>query len=142
MAEAVGGPAWDTLRSIQIDLRGLREFAEAMRSDVDGALKTQGTEITRRYSDGVPFGHRARASGNVVVAQDAYRSCLTDCVHGLLSYIDGAEVMVAAALQVAARYADADTLAKARADDVRADLVAAQTQVMTDRSPGSGRMAI
>ena len=120
-------PALD-LHSINVDLRGLDDFATLLRGEVDGNLRPYSDEIIREHSDGVAFGARS-PSGEVQAARTAYHDCLTRAYEALHSYVHTSEVLLTAAHKVAEMYADADQLSTARMQDVDAALAAATTEV-------------
>src|SRR4029078_8756069 len=97
------------LHSINIDLRGLDDFATLLRSEVDGNLRPYSDEIISEHSDGVAFGARS-PSGEVQAARTAYHDCLTRAYEALHSYVHTSEVLLTAAHNVAELYASADQL--------------------------------
>lgn len=118
------------LHSINVDLRGLDDFATLLRGEVDGNLRPYSDEIIREHSDGVAFGARS-PSGEVQAARTAYHDCLTRAYEALHSYVHTSEVLLTAAHKVAEMYASADQLSTARMQDVDAALAAATTEVQT-----------
>jgi hypothetical protein len=116
------------LHSINVDLRGLDDFATLLRGEVDGNLRPYTDEIIREHSDGVAFGARS-PSGEVQAARVAYHDCLTQAYEALHSYVHTSEVLLTAAHKVAELYASADQLSTARMQDVDSALAAATTEV-------------
>jgi len=135
-------PLAGELRSIEVDLRGLREFAAQMRKDLDESMRPVGDGIVVDHATGVPFGWGLQASGAVVAAQAAYRSCLTAGSEALSSYLDTAETLLAGALAVAQRYENADDFAAAKSAGVHGPAAVPQVRSTRPGLPGDGATAI
>src|SRR4051812_16948269 len=105
------------LHAINVDLRGLEDFASLLRGEVDANLRPYSDEIIREHSDGVAFGARS-PSGEVQAARTAYHDCLTRAYEALHSYVHTSEVLLTAAHKVADMYAGADQLSTARMNDI------------------------
>jgi hypothetical protein len=116
------------LHSINVDLRGLDDFATLLRGEVDGNLRPYTDEIIREHSDGVAFGARS-PSVEVQDARTTYHDCLTRAYEALQSYVHTSEVLLTAAHKVAELYASADQLSTASMKDVDSALAAANTEV-------------
>jgi hypothetical protein len=117
------------LRRIEVDLQGLRAFAERLGADVDASLNPMGEGIMRDYASGVPFGAGLQASDVVQATQQKYQLCLTAGNESLTSFLYSVEVLMAGARAIAERYAQTDELAGATTADVQALLRQAQTSV-------------
>jgi uncharacterized MAPEG superfamily protein len=119
----------DGLRRIEVDLQGLRAFAERLSADADESLQPMGAGILRDHASGVPFGAGLQASEMVRVSQQRYQLCLTAGGEALSSFLYSVEVLLAGARAVAERYAESDALAAASVTDVQALLRQAQVGV-------------
>jgi hypothetical protein len=123
---------------IRVDLGGLREFAGAVQSHLDGSLRDEVRQAYLTYEQGVGFGAALAHSGDIQAARQQYRDCLVTMSDALADQLGEAEAMVAAASAVAARYRTADALAAASASDVDAAwtsaATAAQKQVERERA--------
>jgi hypothetical protein len=127
-----GSPWIDTLEWVQVDLAGLHDFAETLRSDVEGHLRVQADGVIVEHSTGVPFGWGTAVSGSVAQIQQRYRDCLVGGAEALMSYIERAEAMIAGALEVATRYGDADALARAKVEEVKALLARGEERALAE----------
>jgi hypothetical protein len=103
---------------IRIDLLGLREFAEAIRGEVDGSVRPQAHVVQQVYAEGVCFGGGWWPSSDVRQARDRYSTCLAGIDDLLNAHVLAAERMVLAAESVLRAYRSTDALAAASADDV------------------------
>jgi hypothetical protein len=110
------------LRQIEVDLHGLRAFAERLSADADQSLHPMGAGILRDHASGVPFGAGLQASAVVQATQERYRLCLTAGGEALSSFLYSVDVLWAGAQAVAERYAETDALASATVHDVHAVL--------------------
>jgi hypothetical protein len=112
------GPAW--LRdevSIDVQIDGLRSFAQALLQDLD---KNFGTHLPQIYD--VMSKHACVGDGLFFVEMDEVRNrhyeCLTAIVNLLRDYASGTYAMGKGADTVAKNYTDADSLAHVRVRDV------------------------
>ena len=131
-----GSAGW--AQQIRVDISSLREFANAVRSHVDGSLRSEVEQAYLLYGQGVGFGAALAHSGDIQSARQQYRNCLVAMSEALADQLGQAEAMVAAAEEVAGRYQSADALAAASAADVEAAWTGAyrnaQAQVERERA--------
>jgi hypothetical protein len=103
---------------IQVDLSAVREFASGIRAEVERSLRPGSEDLFRVYRFGVCFGSGWWRSDVVQAAQWQYHGCLDSAGHALAGVIQEAEVLMAAAEQVASLYAGTDAFASANADEI------------------------
>jgi len=113
-----GGGGFATTK-IDVDIRGLEDFATLMQGELDANLRPNKDQIVVEHSRGVGFGLR-HASTDMHLAVTKYYECLTTAVSNLEAYIQASELLIAAAHKVAAAYQSADDLSGARLTDVAA----------------------
>jgi hypothetical protein len=102
---------------IEVDLRGLKDFAALLQDELDANLRPIKERIVADHSRGVGFGLR-HASIDMHITIQKYHDCLTAAVSNLDAYVRSAEVLISAAHKVMAAYQTADELTTARLADV------------------------
>ena len=121
---------WDA--QIQVDIRGLREFAEAVREHVDSALRAEVRRAYMVYEQGVGFGGALAHSGDIQAARQQYHDCLTSMSEVLADHLGTAETMVLAVEEVARRYGGADAMAAASGGDIESAWTGAYDAAQAD----------
>ena len=111
-----GGDSYPTTR-IDVDIRGLQDFATLVQGELDANLRPNKDRIVADHTRGVGFGLR-HASTDMHLAIKKYHECLTVAVSNLETYIHASELLIAAANKVAAAYQSAEELSGARLTDV------------------------
>jgi hypothetical protein len=113
------GPAFlrdDVTIDVQVD--GLRSFAQALLQDLD---KNFGTHVPLVYD--VMSKHACVGDGMFFAEMDEVRNrhydCLTSIVNLLRDYATGTYAMGKGAETVASKYADADSMAHVKVTDVQ-----------------------
>lgn len=129
------GPYRPELRSIEVDLQGLMDFAALVSDEMRTNLSPYADRIIAEHVLGVPFGGRS-ASTEVHLAAWDYHACLTQAIEALRSYIDVSEIFISAAERIATAYGDADALSAARAQDIDGTLTAAFKRLSGARPDG------
>jgi hypothetical protein len=112
--EPGGGPA---LAQIEIDIRGLQDFARLIEVELDANLRPNKDIIVAEHGRGVGFGLR-HASTDMHLAVTKYYECLTAAIANLEAYTQASELLIVAARKVTAAYQSAEELAGARLSDV------------------------
>jgi hypothetical protein len=111
-----GGDSF-TPTQIEVDLRGLQDFAALLTDELDANLRPIKERIVADHVRGVGFGLRS-PSIDMHLAIQKYQDCLTAAVSNLDAYVRAAEVLISAAHKVTAAYQTADELTTARLSDV------------------------
>jgi hypothetical protein len=111
-----GGGGFVTTQ-IEVDIRGLQDFATLIQGELDANLRPNKDQIVAEHSRGVGFGLR-HASTDMHLAVSKYYECLTAAVSNLEAYIQASELLIAAAHKVSAAYQSAEELSGARLTDV------------------------
>ena len=117
------------LRQIEVDLQGLRAFAERLSADADQSLHPMGEGILRDHAGGVPFGAGLQPSEIVQATQQKYQLCLAAGGEALSSFLYSVDVLLAGARAVAERYSQTDALASATVHDVHTVLRQVQVDI-------------
>jgi hypothetical protein len=111
-------PAWlRDYKSINVDIDGLHTFAGAVEDEIEGNFQPHAGRLFSTYADGVPFG-AGNPSGELHAAKLKYHDCLTGVTETMAAYINASKILVTAIQAAAVKYADADALAHAHAQDV------------------------
>jgi hypothetical protein len=111
-------PAWlGDGTGIMVDLDALSGVADTMQSELAGNLVPSAQHVSRQYGAGVRFGVTT-PSLDVHAAMRQYRTCVDQMNEQLNSYIQASGTLIDVARRILDRYATADALAKASANDV------------------------
>jgi hypothetical protein len=102
---------------IQIEAGSVREWASALRTEVNTNLQPHTERLFGRYAPGVAFGAKNPSAGLHAV-RAKYRECLTGTVDQLAAYINASTILVGTAIEIASRYQTADALAQANVQDI------------------------
>ncbi len=114
--------------TVHVDVAGLADLAAKLRLDVDQQLRPYIGELIRTYNYGVGFAHGVPGP-NAQVARAHYNDVLAQIVNQLQLLAWGGAVLADAARRVADRYGDADGLAAAKVEDVKAILALASRSI-------------
>jgi hypothetical protein len=127
-------------QGFQVEVTGLTDLADEVRTETDMTLRPQSTKVRTNFASGVRFG-AASASGYVYAAKKRYRDSLVRGMDVLNAYVEAAEVLAAAAEKVAANYKQSDALSVARTQEVDKALAEALVEARTvqQRPAGGGR---
>jgi hypothetical protein len=106
-----------TPTQIEVDLRGLQDFAALLNDELEANLRPIKERIVADHIRGVGFGLN-HASIDMHLAVQKYQDCLTAAVSNLDAYVQAAEVLISAAHKVTMAYQTADELTAARLADV------------------------
>jgi hypothetical protein len=111
-------PSWlRDYKAINVHIDGLHSFAGAVEGEVEGNFQPHTARLFNTYASGVPFG-ADNPSGELHAAKLKYHDCLTSVTETMTGYINASKILVAAIKEAAARYSDADALARASSQDV------------------------
>jgi hypothetical protein len=125
---------------IRVHIDGLHSFAGAVEDEVEGNFRPHTTRLFATYAEGVPFGG-SNPSADVHAVKLKYHDCLTGVTETMTNYINASKILVSAIQMAAARYADADALARANSQDVDNLLGQAVAQAQAAAQPhDSGRV--
>ena len=98
---------------VDVDVQGLDDFAQLLRTELDANFKPVSERIIMEHQAGVTFGER-NASGEIQAVRHAYGHCLGRAMQNLQAYINASEILIAAAVKIAASYREADALSAAK----------------------------
>ena len=96
---------------IVADVRGIRDFADLLRNEIDANFQPNKERVIAEYRRGVGFGARS-ASLDMHVAVHKYSGCLSAAVDNLEAYVAASEVLIAAAHRIADAYRTAEQLSR------------------------------
>jgi len=119
---------------LHVDLKGVDDFAAALRKEVEGNLQPQIDRLLQAYRSGVCFG-QISYSENMAATQQVYHKCLVRISSLLGGYVTAGQVLAAAAEQVAREYRGADAMAAATTQSA-STAISAQVQA-SQALPGS-----
>lgn len=103
--------------SIIADVRGIRDFGDLLRTEIDANFQPNKDRVIAEHRRGVGFGARS-ASLDMHIAVHKYFNCLSAAVDNLEAYVAASDVLVAAAHKIADAYRTADQLASASMQDI------------------------
>jgi hypothetical protein len=109
---------------IVADVRGIRDFADLLRTEIDANFQPNKERVIAEYRRGVGFGARS-ASMDMHVAVWKYFTCLSTAIDNLEAYVAATEVLIAAAHKIADAYRTAEQLSTASMKDIEQALNAA-----------------
>ncbi len=121
-------PPWlRNYQTIQVDLKGLGDFAGAVDGAVDKNFAPRTGQLQNDYAMGVCFGWN-NPSGDLDAAKRKYHDCLTVITRQIEAYIDASRILADAARKAAERYGSADAMSAAQSKEVEGLL----TQAIVD----------
>jgi hypothetical protein len=103
--------------NITVDVRGIRDFADLLRDEIDANFLPNKDRVIAEYRRGVGFGARS-ASMDMHVAVWKYFTCLSTAIDNLEAYVSASEVLITAAQKIADAYRTADQLSTASMQDI------------------------
>lgn len=131
---------WTTASNISVDIAGIADFATLVREELDANFRPNMERVIAEHRNGPGFGARSQ-SDDMKVAVQKYRDCLSAAIHNLQAYVDGAEILIAAARKVAAMYQSTDALSSAELGKVEDALDAAIKEADGARDQAKRRAA-
>ena len=102
---------------IVADVRGIRDFADLLRNEIDANFEPNKERVIAEHSRGVGFGAHS-ASLDMRIAVRKYANCLAAAVDNLEAYVAASEVLIAAAHRIADAYRTAEQLSTASMRDI------------------------
>ena len=119
--ESGGGTDGFVPTRIVADVRGIRDFADLLRNEIDANFQPNKERVIAEYRRGVGFGAHS-ASLDMHVAVYKYFTCLSAAIDNLEAYVAASEVLIAAAHKIADAYRTADQLSTASMQDIETAL--------------------
>jgi hypothetical protein len=112
------------LSPVEVDLAGLDDFRTFVSRELDANLRPSTDTIAVDHRRGVAFGDR-HAGPSVQSARNRYQESLATAAANLSSYLDTAEVLIAAIGRIGRDYRDVDLASAAGSAAVNRELTAA-----------------
>src|SRR5688500_4795898 len=95
---------------VDVDLGGLRTFAELLRRDVETGLEPGASRAEHEIQHGLRFGVAA-PGGQLAASRDVLAAALERARENTARQVRGAQILTAAIEQVLANYTEGDQIA-------------------------------